>query len=90
MKFKSLDNIYSLVILICGISYCKIMFEAHLCELFFILIQSIIHILTVLKRIHLFLILILLEILFCHFSLDNHQTCIDKRFFKELALKHSY
>ena len=33
--------------------------------------------------------MVLLEILFGHFTLNDHQTRVDERLFEELALEHS-
>ncbi len=37
----------------------------------------------------LFSVVVLLEILFSHFTLNYHQTCVDERLLEELALEHS-
>jgi hypothetical protein len=37
----------------------------------------------------LFGVVVLLEILFGHFTLNDHQTRVDERLFEELALEHS-
>ena len=34
--------------------------------------------------------MVLLEVLFCHFALNDHETCVDEGLLEQLALEHPH